>query len=194
MPTRPQNLALDLDHAHAELARSDERIAQLSVRAQVAGTLSMPRQADLLGAYARHGEVLGHVLAPGSLRVRAAVAEADAHLVRTRLDHAEVRLADAPQTVLAATLATDMPAATHQLPSAALADRGGGPLPTDPAEKDGLHSLQPVFLIDLSLPDRPLQRVGGRAWVRFEHGSAPLAAQAWRRAGQLFLKYFDPSG
>jgi putative peptide zinc metalloprotease protein len=192
-PNAAQNLLLDVERARAELARADERIAQLEVRAQVAGTLVMPRQGDLLGAYARHGAVLGHVLAADALRVRAAVPEQDAHLVRNRLDHAEVRMAEAPDTVFAATLTGDTPAATRQLPSAALVDHGGGPYPNDPAEKDGLHSLEPVFLFDLTLRGRALERVGGRAWVRFDHGSEPLAVQAYRRAAQLFLQRFNPA-
>jgi len=37
-----------------------------------------------------------------------------------------------------------------------------------------------------------LERAGGRAWVRFEHGWAPLAVQWGRRLKQLFLRQFDP--
>ena len=68
-----------------------------------------------------------------------------------------------------------------------------GPYASDPAEKDGLHSLEPVFLVDLTLPGHTLERVGGRAWVRFDHGSEPLALQAYRRAAQLFLQHFAPA-
>jgi putative peptide zinc metalloprotease protein len=192
-PNAAQNLAVDIDRLQAEVQRASERIAQLEVRAQSAGTLVMPRQADLRGAYMRHGITLGHVLAADELRVRAAVAEADAHLVRHRLRGAEVRLSDAPGVVLAATRSGDIPAVTRQLPSAALADHGGGPYASDPAEKDGLHSLEPVFLVDLTLPGHTLERVGARAWVRFDHGSEPFALQAYRRAAQLFLQHFAPA-
>jgi putative peptide zinc metalloprotease protein len=192
-PNAAQNLALDIDRTQAEVQRAEERIAQLQVRAAATGTLAMPRQADLLGAYMRHGITLGHVLAPGELRVRAAVAEADAYLVRHRLRSAEVRLADAPGQVLQAARSGDLPAATRQLPSAALADQGGGPYASDPTQKDGVHSLEPVFLVDLTLLGHTLERVGGRAWVRFDHGSEPLALQAYRRATQLFLQHFAPA-
>ncbi len=192
-PNAAQNLALDVERVQAEIQRADERIERLQVRAALAGTLTMPRQGDLLGAYVRHGITIGHVLAPGELRVRAAVAEADGHLVRHRSRGAEVRLADAPGQVLAAMRIGDVPSATRQLPSAALADRGGGPYAIDPAERDGLHTLQPVFLVDLSLPGHALQRIGGRAWVRFDHGMEPLALQAYRRAAQLFLQHFSPA-
>jgi putative peptide zinc metalloprotease protein len=189
-PNAAQNLALDVDRVQAEVQRATERIARLEVRAQAAGTLAMPLQADLLGTFMRHGITLGHVLAPDELRVRAAVAEADVHLVLHRLHQAQVRLADAPGQVLAAKRSGDVPAATRELPSAALAHEGGGPYASDPAEKDGRHTLEPVFLFDLTLPGHKLERVGGRAWVRFDHGSEPLALQAYRRAAQLFLQHF----
>ena len=64
----------------------------------------------------------------------------------------------------------------------ALGDRAGGPYVTDPADKDGTRSLDPVFLFDLTLPGSALERVGQRAWVRFDHGSQPLAVQLYRRA------------
>jgi len=141
----------------------------------------------------RHGITLGHVLAPGELRVRAAVPEQDVQLVRERLRHARVRLSDAPGEAWPAALAGAVPASTRELPSAALADHGGGPYISDPAEKDGLHSLEPVFLFDLTLSGRTLDRVGGRAWVRFDYGSEALAPRAYRRAAQLFLRHFSTS-
>lgn len=192
-PSAAQNLAEQIDRTEAELRRSEERIARLEIRAQVAGRLVMPRQSDMLGRFSRQGENLGYVLDPAALRVRAAIAEEDAHLVRNRTIHAQARLADEPGMALAASLSQDEPAASHQLPSPALGDRGDGPYATDPADPDGRRSFEPVFLVDLSLPDAALTRVGGRAWVRFDHGSEPLAMQVFRHASQLFLKHFDPT-
>ncbi len=191
-PNAAQNQLLEIDRLQAEIDRLDQRIGQLQIRAAVSGQLAMPRQADLIGSYLQHGKTIGHVLSASDLRVRAAVAEGDAFLVRHRLRDAEVRLADSPGRVLTARRSGDLPAATHQLPSAALSDHGGGPYAIDPAAKDELHSIEPVFLVDLTLDGNPLSRVGGRAWVRFDHGSSPLAMQAWRHASQLFLRHFAP--
>ena len=191
-PSAAENLGRDIERTEAELARAMERIGQLEVRAQASGRLVMPRQSDLVDTYARHGTTMGYVLAGGDLRVRAAVAEEDAYLVRNRSRSAHVRLAEAPGVTLQAAVSGDTPAATRRLPSPALADRGGGPYASDPADKDGVQSLEPVFLFDLALRGRDLERVGGRALVRFDHGFEPLAAQGYRRATQLFLKHFAP--
>lgn len=191
-PTGAQNLAEQIARTEAELARAEQRIGQLEVRAKVAGTLVMPRQDDLPGTFSRQGTNLGYVLEASELRVRAALADEDAHLVRNRTRHAEVRLAEAPGRVLLASLTQDEPAASHLLPSPALGERAGGPYATDPGDPDGRRSIAPVFLIDLTVKGAPLERVGGRAWVRFDHGFEPLAGQVFRRASQLFLKHFDP--
>ena len=188
-----RNVAERIASAQLELARVDERLAALQVRAEVTGTLVIPRQADLLGTFAQRGATLGHVLAPDQLRVRAAVAQDDADLVRQRTAHADVRLADTPQRLARAVLSQDTPAASHALPSAALGDRAGGSYVTDPSDTKGLHTLDPVFLVDLLLTDTSVVRAGARAWVRFDHGTEPLAQQLLRRATQLFLKHFDPS-
>jgi putative peptide zinc metalloprotease protein len=50
--------------------------------------------------------------------------------------------------------------------------------------------LNKLFHIELAL-SQPLERLGGRAWVRFEHGAEPLSRQWYRRLRQLFLSRFD---
>jgi putative peptide zinc metalloprotease protein len=82
-----------------------------------------------------------------------------------------------------------VPSATTTLPSAALAYAGGGSILTDPSDKDGLRALDPVFIIDVRVPDSNLKRVGGRAWVRFDHGTTPLISQWTLRWEQLFLQH-----
>jgi len=188
-----RNVSERIESTRVELTRLDERLAALQIRAEVSGTLVMPRQIDLLGTFAQRGATLGHVLAPDQLRVRAAVAQDDADLVRQRTVHADVRLADMPESLTRAVLSQDTPAASRSLPSAALGDRAGGPYATDPSDAKGLRSLDPVFLVDLALTDTSVVRAGARAWVRFDHGTEPLAQQLLRRATQLFLKHFDPS-
>jgi putative peptide zinc metalloprotease protein len=192
-PLGAQNLSEQIAQARAELERTDQSIAQLAVRANVEGALAMPGQADLRGAFRRRGESLGYVLDRSELRVRAVVADEDAQLVRTRTRRIDVRLAEHPGLVLSAQMAQDQPAASTVLPSPALGDRGGGTIPTDPGDKEGRQTLAPVFLIDVAVRDTQLERVGGRAWVRFDHGFEPLAMQFFRRGSQLILKHFDPA-
>jgi putative peptide zinc metalloprotease protein len=140
------------------------------------------------------GTVLANVLRPEEISVKAAVAQEDAGLIRSDTREVQVTLADLPGSNLQGRLTTEVPTATTQLPSAALGDRAGGPFVTDPADKEGLKTLEPVLLLDLRLASKTLERAGGRVWLRFDHGARPLAFQWQRRLQQLFLKQFNPEG
>jgi putative peptide zinc metalloprotease protein len=191
---RAQNLEQDIVSVESELGRVDERIGQLTIRSQLAGRLAIPRQVDLPGTFFRRGDRIGYVLASEEIGVRAAVPEYEVDLMREAIRRITVKLADTPDQLLSAEWVREVPAATNELPSAALGDRGGGPYVTDPADKDALQTLEPLVLIDVKLPAMNLQRVGARAWVRFDHDAQPLAEQAYRRLRQLFLRHFNPTG
>ncbi len=52
----------------------------------------------------------------------------------------------------------------------------------------GVHTLEPVFQLEVTLSEgAPIREIGGRAYVRIDHGSEPLATQAYRSMRQLFL-------
>ncbi|HYC46136.1 MAG TPA: efflux RND transporter periplasmic adaptor subunit [Burkholderiales bacterium] len=184
----------DIARTEEELKRTSQKIANLEVRSGADGMLVMPRQQDLPGSFARRGANLGYVLNREDVVVRAAVREDDVALVRERTLRVGVRIAGDYDTELPAELVRNVPAATRELPSAALGERGGGPYAIDPTDKDGLQAIDPVVLIDLRVPAAALERVGARAWVVFDHGAEPLASQLYRRTRQLLLRHFNPSG
>jgi putative peptide zinc metalloprotease protein len=213
----PQAHALteQLGQLQAEQQRLQTRQAQLLVRADVAGQVVVPRADDLPGSWVARGSVVAHVLPPGGGLVRVVVGQDDvSRLIATgRADaapmppgqptavsqpatgvallQAEVRLASDPALAYRAELLAQRPAATRELPSAVLGDRGQGAFVTDPADPKALRTLEPVFTLDLVLPERTAQAAarqpGLRAWVRFDHGAQPLAWQWLRRLQQVFL-------
>jgi putative peptide zinc metalloprotease protein len=192
-PEQAKNAEEELVRVQEDLKRVDEKIAGLEVRAQTDGVLVMPQQQDLPGTFVKKGSTLAYVLEKTDIGVRAALAEYDASFLREGTRAVEVRLAGDTAT-LPAQLVRDIPAATHDLPSAALGDRGGGAFATDPADTEGMHTQEPVVLVDLTLPSTVLERVGSRAWVRFDHGATPLAARWYRQARQVLLQHFNPAG
>ena len=189
-----QKVENEIDRLRADLARANEKIANLEIRSGVSGRLVMPEQQDVVGTFVRQGGTLGYVFRDENISVRAAVPEYDATLVREDLRNVSVRISDRPEDVFTARLVRDVPAATQELPSLALGERGGGPFVTDQSQVDGLHVVEPVVLFDVTVPDKTLERAGGRAWVRFEHSAKPLVGQWYRRARQVFLKRFNPVG
>ncbi len=204
------NSRAELAAAQATLQRLQERQAALTVRAGSAGRVALPQAADLTGQFVHRGRLLGQVVGAGEDSVRVALPEADASELQRARPDASVRLASAPGTELHATLLREGGGAARQLPSAALSARHGGDIQTDPG--DDLKPLQPVVLLDLRLSARPGappfgegadgrqrepvaqgpgERLGERAWVRFDAGYSPLAMQLLRAVQRQVQQRFN---
>jgi len=179
----------DLASTRAELARAEERLAQLVIRAQVAGTFVVPRYDDLEGRYLPQGEVLAYVIDPKLVRVRAVVDQAAIGLVRKHTEHIDLRLFSEVGEIIPANIHHEVPAATDQLPSAALSAQFGGPFQVEPGDEQYLHTLQKVFQLDL-LPAAylPVNVIGTRVKVRFSHGNEPVGFRVYRLIRQLLLR------
>ena len=193
-PARAADIALELERNQAELARVDEQLSNLEVRAQVPGEVVWARPQDLPGSFAHRGALLGHVLTGSAAHVRVALLEEDWLRTRGRVRALEVRLADAPALAYPGRLADAAPGATLELPAPALGDRFGGPVPVDPADPQGLRARVPVFLLDAEVPALQPAAIGGRAWVKLVLPPEPLGLQWLAQARQLFLKQFSPTG
>jgi putative peptide zinc metalloprotease protein len=190
-PAQAQNVIEEIERTSTELKRAEERVAQWTVRSRASGRLVLPHAEDLPGSFVPKGGTLAHVLVAAPAVVRAAVPQTHAERLRGRDARVEVRLAG--ETVpVAARLLHQVPAATRNLPSPALGERAGGDLAVDPADPNGVRALEPVLLFDVVLEERPLERLGQRAWVRFDLGAEPLASQWQRGLRQLLLKHFNP--
>ena len=182
----------DLRYKERDLARATERVEALTVRARTHGTFVMPAPDNAPGRYAGRGELLGFVVALDTVTVRAVVTQGTIDRVRQRTAGVEVRLAEQIDRPVAATLRRIVPAASDQLPSRALGSEGGGLIPVDPRDANGARAVLSVFQIELDLPlTSGLVNAGGRAYVRFDHGSAPLASQWYEEVRRLFLSRFN---
>ena len=174
-----------------DLHQAEEKSAQLLIRSPARGSFVLIDARNLPGRFVKKGELLGYIVAEHRPTIRAVVSQADIGLVRERVTKIEVRLAERPAMSLRADLERIIPAADLDLPSAALGTGGGGVVPIDPIDPDRLRALESLFQLDLSLPD-PVKdpHIGGRAYVRFEHGTMPLAMQWYRSLRQLILWKF----
>jgi putative peptide zinc metalloprotease protein len=191
------------DRVQAELARQEvrrqrvnldraiDRAGQLLARSGVSGTLILLQAEDLPGRFFRKGSLLGYVAQSARPIVRVVVPQDDVDLVRSRLDRAEIRLAERPADVLTATLIREVPAAQGDVPPALMTE-GGGIIAADPRDPKGGKALHSMFQLDLELPhDTVLTNFGERVHVRFVHHPESLASQWYRRIRQVFLARFD---
>ena len=120
--------------------------------------------------------------------------QADAGLIRTDTRDVQVSLADQPGEAMQRE-AHRRGAGGHApvLPTAALGDRAGGPFVTDPADKEGTRTLEPVFLFDVRADAKTARSASADAsGCASITARSPLAFQWQRRLQQLFLKQFNP--
>jgi len=182
----------DLSVVTADLARARERARELIICSPSDGVFIVSQADDLPGRLLHQGDLLAYVADRSAVTIRAVVSQADIGLVRERTQSVQVKLAERIAETFPAFIQREVPAATDRLPSAVLSNTGGGRIATDPDDPEGLRTLDPVFQLDLQLPEQiPVAGLGGRVYVRFEHGTEPLIWQWHRRLRQLFLRRFS---
>lgn len=174
------------------LARVRERQADLIIRSRAAGTFVLPKVADLPGRFIKRGDLLAHIVNLKTVTVRSLVDQDDIDLIRHQTHAVQVRLTERPTDPMPATITRLVPAATEALPSPAFGSEGGGQVPLDPHDSTGQKAMKKLFQVDLELPvQHGVLNVGGRVYVRFDHGRAAVAAQWYRQGRQLFLARFN---
>ena len=182
----------ELEQARNRLARARSELADLTVRSKVAGTFIVPVPEDLPSRFVRKGELLGYIVEGDRLTIRTVVSQTIIDLVRNRIEGAEVRLSENLAPVIPASIKRLVPGASVDLPARQLGTSGGGKIATDPTDGQGVKALQKMFQIDLEIPAGPDPlKLGGRAYVRFNHGWEPLAVQWYFQIRQIFLSRFD---
>jgi len=175
-----------------ELARAVERLGDLEVRSPSDGRWIVPHAQDLPGRYLKQGDLVGYVLAIDRPTVRVVVPQSTVDMVRQRCRRVEARMVEQIGPVLSAVIKREVPGGLERLPSTVLGRGGGGEIATDPRDNQGTKAFEKMFQFDVELT-RPLDRafVGGRVYVRFDHGPEPLAFQWYRQLRQMFLRRFN---
>lgn len=175
-------------HAAGALALNRQRAAYLLVRSPRPGKFLLPRDEDMPGRFVDKGDLLAFVVDEANPIIRVIVPQADIDLVRQRTRRVDVRFVDRVGEVFPAVIERQVPAATNRLPSRALSTAGGGEFAIDPQDPTGEKTLETVFQLDLGIPGTlPQTTVGGRVFVRFDHGLEPVAWRIYRSVRQLFL-------
>ncbi len=180
-----------LDLLRDQLVNLLDRQANLRLTAPGPGRVVVPDAQSLTGRMVQKGDVLGYLLDDAPLRLRVAVPQATADLVRTRTLGVEVLFHDALDAPVPARLVGEVPQSQDEVPSLALSTRGGGDVVLNPAGLSEYATLQSVFVFDVA-PEtsRAISHVGARALVRFDHGPEPIGQRMYRAARQLFLTQF----
>jgi putative peptide zinc metalloprotease protein len=182
----------EIRNVQAQLDDARERAWELTIRGTANGVFVVPMAQDLPGRFVRRGELLGYVLDRSTITARVVVSQSDVDFVRQQTKRVQIRFPESISECLPAILRREVPAATDQLPGRALSQEGGGEIAIDPRDMLGIKAFQKVFLFDVELPTcEGLYNVGGRIYVRFDHGKEPLFWRWYRGLRQLFLRRFN---
>ncbi|MBW2291418.1 MAG: HlyD family efflux transporter periplasmic adaptor subunit [Deltaproteobacteria bacterium] len=181
-----------MQYAERRLARAEEELRALVLSSPAAGKFLVEAPQDWIGRHLQRGEVVGYVVDFDPLIVRVAVPAKAVDLVRHRTERVDVRLAEQLEQVHPARIVAEVPAATDELPSLALATEGGGSIALDPSRDGEVRAFERYFLFDLAVDlSEPPLGVGGRVYVRFTHEPEPALFQFYRAARRLFLSQFN---
>lgn len=181
-------VADDIAAAEAELAELDRQAEARIVRSQVAGTYFATEPHEMTGRWIEHGDVLGYVSRPHRQKIRAVIDQDRIGLLRNRDTEVEVMFVDSLGESVPARILREVPAGSEELPSSALGAAAGGEIAVDLSDEQGRKAAEKVFQVELILPPGSRARgIGGRAYVRFEHGSESLLRQWGRGVRQLVL-------
>jgi putative peptide zinc metalloprotease protein len=183
----------ELASTTADLERARERVSALVIRSQRAGSLVLPQEQDLVGQFARKGQVIAYVVEPAELMIlRVVVPHDEIGLINDRTRAVDVLPPGWGAESYPAEILREVPGGTSRLPTAALGSMGGGRIAIDPRGADGVTTLERVFEIDIGLPpEARTSFLGQRMYVRFDLGYKPAGMQLYRSLRQLFLRRFS---
>lgn len=191
-PLQATSILEELNHIKIALARTEEKIKDLTVLSPADGIFIVPQAVDLPGRFIRHGELIGYVLAASQPIIRVVVPQIKIDLVRQRTTNVKLRFADDIDKIVMGTISREVPEALQQLPSMTLSTAGGGKIALDPSSDRQMKTFDKLFQFDITPAIlRSSIYVGGRVYTKFELGYEPLAFQWYRHVRQLFLKRFN---
>lgn len=182
----------EIANVRANLESDERKLSNLIIRSPGDGVFILPDADDMPGRYVRQGDLVAYVLDLCNPLVRVVVSQRDVDLVRERNRGVDIRFAENLRCVYPSVIKRQVPGVVEYLPSAILSSAGGGEIAVDPSDSEGLKPLDQLFQFDVE-PVTGIDgfKIGGRVYVRFNHGFEPLAFQWYRSIRQLFLKRFN---
>ncbi|MEJ8562137.1 PqqD family peptide modification chaperone [Yoonia sp. GPGPB17] len=175
------------DQLNSLKQRRDDLIVQIRTE----GSPVIPSAENLTGQLIKQGEVLGYMIGGDDMRLRVAIPQGQAEVVRSRTDDVQIMFLDDIGTSVPGRLVIEVPQSQDTIPSLALSTEAGGDIVLNPAGATELSTLQSVFQFEIATKyPMPVTHVGARALVKFDHGVEPIGYRLYRSIRQLFLRQF----
>ncbi len=195
-PSRTVAARIELSQADLEAVHAERQIEKLIIRSTEDGRVALSDGYTSSGRYVSQGVLLAYVVNARRRLVRAVVDQSALGRVSGDSGDVHVRLASAMSHSFPASLVRQVPAGTHELPSAALIDTGFGGFDVEQNDvEQGPRTREKVFHLELAIQGHestPMNiPVGTRAFVTFQHASEPLGTRWFRLGRQLLLKHLN---
>jgi putative peptide zinc metalloprotease protein len=184
----------DLSAWQDRLSDSEQRQADLTVKAPFTGYLVSPRLNELPDQFLMRGTEVGRVAVLDRLIVKGDIEQDDAELVQPTRDNnapvhiskVEIRLASIPSQSMPGQSVIFLPAAVTDVVDPVLGTAGGGDIMIDPHDPKGLKAESNQFEAHVKLDNANGQYYAGqRAYVRLTLDKEPLLWQWTRRFLQM---------
>jgi putative peptide zinc metalloprotease protein len=183
----------EINAVTAELNQVNDQVSKLQIISHVKGRFILHDPYHLSGQFVHKGDILGYVIQDKQPIVRTVVKQEYADLLHSKPGVIEVKLPGQMESTFEGILIREVPAGSLTLPSIALGALGDGAISVDLRDETGLTATENVFQLDIALPvGTKVTGIGGRAYVRFDHGSESLWGQWVRSLKRLFLRYVLP--
>lgn len=137
-----------------ELAEINRKLNLLTVKASHDGIWVAPDISEYQGDWLRRGKVLGHLITDGHLRFSAVITQEQANAIfKNKLGQAKLKIEGQSGSTLTVDDVTLVPYRSDTLSSAALGWAGGGDIPTNVNDKDGIQTRESFFYLRANLPE-----------------------------------------
>jgi putative peptide zinc metalloprotease protein len=154
-PVEAQATQYKIDSLNEKLANIDLRVDGLIIRAPQDGRFIGESLYKHLGAFVKRGQPLGQIDNLNSLRITALVDQShNSSGFMGEISKVEVRSASDVTDLGATQIYRHLGGGITHLPHASLGYAGGGPIATDPSDKQGMTALRPQFVLWLKMPEK----------------------------------------
>lgn len=180
--------------ARKRVERFESDLDAMTLRARQDGLWVAPGIENYIGRWVSRGTSLGLLVDPSEFTFTAVVSQDDSDILfKNRIQSAQVRFPGEAGTRVLVKSWNIIPAEQNMLSTPALGWAGGGPIPVDSSDSQGLRTSEPFFRVECDVPivDQLAMVHGRTGKIRFRIDDEPLLSRWLRRFRQLLQKRYQ---
>lgn len=174
-----ERLKKEVQYAEKQLGQTRIDIRDLAITSPANGRFLLISKQNHPGRWIERGTVLGVVASADEWTARVMVPQASIDLLHLPPRKILAMTFSAPGQPRRAVLDGQIPRGTMILPQKSLGTANGGPIPVDISDASGLKLLEPMFQVNVLLPEASYH-AGQTVLVWFLHDKEPIGTRLWQ--------------